>query len=51
MNEQLISMLKMSKKFAVQLDDSTDVADCLLLMTYVLCFTNPVDAVIKEELL
>jgi hypothetical protein len=34
-NEHLISMFRHSKRFAVQLDHSSDVADCSLLRIYV----------------
>jgi hypothetical protein len=33
-NEHLISMFGPSKRFVMQLDDSTDVADCSLLRIY-----------------
>lgn len=49
-NEQLIDMLKSSMKFALQLDDSTDIANCSILMVYVR-FINRLDAVFQEEFL
>jgi hypothetical protein len=47
-NEQLISMLKTSKKFATQLDESTDVANRSVLVVYV-GFINPVSVVIERD--
>ena len=48
--EQLVDTLKMSKKFALQLDESTDVADCAILLVFVR-FINYVDTILQEEFL
>lgn len=48
--KQLIDCLKMSKKFALQLDESTDVADCAILLVFVR-FINRADTILQEEFL
>ncbi|XP_043916349.1 protein FAM200A-like [Protopterus annectens] len=47
-NEQLVKMLKTSKIFAIQLDESTDVANCAMLMVYVR-FVNVAEACVDEQ--
>ena len=48
--EQLVDSLKMSKKFTLQLDESTDVAECAILLVYVR-FINHIDTILQEEFL
>ena len=48
--EQLISQLKSSKKFALQLDESTDVANCAMLLVYVR-FVREHERTVCEEFL
>jgi hypothetical protein len=48
-NEHLISMFGPCKRFAMQLDDSTDVADYSLLRIYER-FIYPVNAVTEKKL-
>jgi hypothetical protein len=47
-NEQLVEMLKTSKIFAIQLDESTDVANCAKLMVYVR-FVKVAEPVVDEQ--
>ena len=48
--EQLINMIKTGQKFALQLDESTDIADCAVLMVCVR-FVNTTASVLQEEFL
>ena len=49
--EQLVDSLKMSKKFALQLDESTDVAECAMLLLVYVRFINHIDTILQEEFL
>ena len=48
--EQLIELLQISKNFALQLDESTDVSNCAMLLVYVR-FIQIVQGMVSEEFL